>query len=242
MKFSTIALLVCMIVGIVVLCGLGTWQVKRLYWKEALIAEVEKRTSQEHVKLNNFLQNQTDKEKWPYSPVMTEGIYDHSREVYFFTTSIKGRSGWNVHTPMLLDNGKYLIVNRGFVPYDMQEPEKRKEGQVEGKQQLTGLIRVPEPEKPNGWFPENDPGKRELYWRDYDVFIDLMGNDEERKFLPFFVDANDAPLPGGFPKGGTTIIAFSNSHLQYAVTWYGLALALLGVGGYFLYSHRQKNN
>lgn len=242
MRLSTIAVLVFMVVGIAVLCALGTWQVKRLFWKEALIAEVEERTSQEPMKLSEFLEKKTDKDTWPYSPIMTQGIYDHSKEVYFFTTSIEGRSGWNVHTPMLLDDGKYLIVNRGFIPYDLQEPEKRLEGQVTGKQQLAGLVRVPEQEKPNSWFPENQPEKRELYWRDYDVFISLMGKDEGREFVPLFVDANDAPVPGGFPKGGTTIIAFSNSHLQYAVTWYGLALALLGVGGYFLYSRRQKNN
>jgi surfeit locus 1 family protein len=242
MRISTIAILVSMIIGITVLCALGTWQVKRLFWKEALIAEVQARTAQPPVALDAFLKAQTDKENWPYSPVVTQGIYDHSKEVYFFTTSIEGRSGWNVHTPMLLENGKYIIVNRGFVPYDMQETEKRLEGQVKGKQQLAGLVRVPEIEKPNGWFPENDPDKRELYWRDYDVFVNLMGKNEGREFVPLFVDANDAPVPGGFPKGGTTIIAFSNSHLQYAVTWYGLALALLGVGGYFLYSRRQKNN
>jgi len=242
MKLSTIAVLVFMAIGIAVLCALGTWQVKRLFWKEALIAEVEERTSQKPMKLSEFLETQTDKNTWPYSPVMTQGIYDHSKEVFFFTTSIEGRSGWNVHTPMLLDNGKYLIVNRGFIPYDQQAPERRLEGQVTGKQQLAGLVRVPEKEKPNDWFPENQPEKRELYWRDYDVFTNLMGKDEGREFVPLFVDANDAPVPGGSPKGGTTIIAFSNSHLQYAVTWYGLALALLGVGGYFLYSRRQKNN
>lgn len=242
MRLSTIAVLVFMAVGIAVLCALGTWQVKRLFWKEALIAEVEERTSQKPMNLTEFLETQTDKNTWPYSPVMTQGIYDHSKEVFFFTTSIEGRSGWNVHTPMLLDNGKYLIVNRGFIPYDRQAPEKRLEGQVTGKQQLAGLVRVPEKEKPNDWFPENQPEKRELYWRDYDVFTDLMGKDEGREFVPLFIDANDAPVPGGSPKGGTTIIAFSNSHLQYAVTWYGLALALLGVGGYFLYSRRQKNN
>lgn len=242
MRLSTIAVLVFMAVGIAVLCALGTWQVKRLFWKEALIAEVEERTSQKPMNLTEFLETQTDKNTWPYSPVMTQGIYDHSKEVFFFTTSIEGHSGWNVHTPMLLDNGKYLIVNRGFIPYDRQAPEKRLEGQVTGKQQLAGLVRVPEKEKPNDWFPENQPEKRELYWRDYDVFTDLMGKDEGREFVPLFVDANDAPVPGGSPKGGTTIIAFSNSHLQYAVTWYGLALALLGVGGYFLYSRRQKNN
>lgn len=242
MRKSTIAVLVFMVVGIAILCALGTWQVKRLHWKEGLIAKVEQRTALAPMELDDFLSRQMLEDNWPYSPVMTSGVYDHSKEVYFFATSIRGRSGWNVHTPMLLDNGKYLIVNRGFIPYDMRDPEKRLEGQVTGKQELSGLVRVPETERPNTWFPENIPEKRELYWRDHDLMSELMGKSEGREFLPFFVDANDAPVEGGWPKGGTTIIAFSNNHLQYAVTWYGLALALFGVGSYFLYSRREKNN
>lgn len=242
MRLSTIAIVVSMIVGIAILCGLGTWQVKRLYWKEALIAKVEQRVALEPMEINDFLERQMVEDNWPYSPIKAKGVYDHTKEVYFFTTSIAGRSGWNIHTPMLLTNGKYLIVNRGFVPYDMRDPEKRLEGQITTEQPIEGLVRVPEAEKPNSFFPDNLPDKRELYWRDYDIFTSLMGKDEGREFLPFFVDANDAPNPGGLPKGGTTIIAFSNSHLQYAVTWYGLALALLGVGGFFLYSRRQTND
>ena len=242
MRLSTIALVVLMIAGIAILCWLGTWQVKRLYWKEDLIAKVEERTSLAAQPIDAFLNDGIAKANWPYHPVAVEGVFDHSKEVYFFTTSIKGRSGWNVHTPLLLDNGNYLIVNRGFVPYDLREPELRLQGQVTEKQSITGLVRVPETAKPNAWFPENNLQNRELYWRDLNAFENLMGKEEGREFVPFFVDANDEPIPGGWPKGGTTIIAFSNSHLQYAVTWYGLALALLGVGGYFLYSRRQKNN
>ncbi len=46
--------------------------------------------------------------------------------------------------------------------------------------------------------------------------------------VPFFIDADNKPNPGGLPIGGVTIIDFPNNHLQYAVTWYGLALALIG--------------
>lgn len=241
-RASTIATITFMIVGIIILCGLGTWQVKRLFWKEALIEKVELRTSLAPVALNDFLNRQILKDNWPYSPVSTKGVYDHSKEVFFFTTSIRGRSGWNVNTPMLLENGKYLIVNRGFIPYEMRNPADRLSGQVKGEQLLSGFVRVPEKEKPNSFFPENIPEQREIYWRDYNLMTKLMGKAEGREFVPFFVDADDAPITGGWPKGGTTIIAFSNSHLQYAVTWYGLALALLGVGGYFLYSRRQQDD
>lgn len=242
MRISTFVIVASMIAGIIVLCGLGSWQVKRLYWKETLIAKVEQRTSLAPMEISNFLDRQMVEDNWPYSPISAKGTYDHSKEVYFFTTSKEGRSGWNVHAPMLMDNGKYLIVNRGFVPFDMREPEKRAKGQVAGEQTIKGFVRVPEKEKPNGWFPENNPDDRELYWRDFNVFVDLMGKDQGREFVPFFVDVDEASNPGGWPKGGTTIISFPNSHLQYAVTWYGLALSLLGVGSFFLYSRRQKND
>ena len=242
MRKST-ALIVCiMMVSTAILFALGTWQVKRLYWKEALIAKVEQRTSLTPTEINNFIDSQILEDDWPYTPIMAKGVYDHSKELFFFTTSTKGRAGWNVHTPMMLDNGKYLIVNRGFIPFELRNPADRAEGQVDGEQALVGLLRVPQKEKPNSFFPENLPEKREIYWRDYDLMTQLMGRDEGREFVPFFVDANDAPVPGDWPKGGTTIISFPNSHLQYAVTWYGLALALLGVGGYFIYSRRQQDD
>lgn len=231
-----------MILAFITLCGLGTWQVKRLYWKEALIAKIQQRTSLAPMEINNFLDRQMLEDNWPYSPIMAQGVFDHSKEVYFFTTSKAGQSGWNVHTPMLLNNGKYLIVNRGFVNYDMREPEKRLRGQVKGKQVITGFVRVPEKANPNNFFPDNIPAKREFYWRDYNKIAELMGKSEGREFIPFFVDVNEEPNPGGWPKGGTTIINFPNSHLQYAVTWYGLALALLGVGGFFLYANRQNHD
>ena len=242
MKKSTVFVVVAMVFGIIVLCGLGTWQVNRLFWKEELIARVEQRTSLAPMEITEFLDRQMLEDNWPYSPVMVEGIYDHSREVYFFTTSRAGRSGWNVHTPMLLTNGKYLIVNRGFVPFDLQNPNDRLEGQVEGKQALSGFVRVPQTQRPNGWFPDNNPQARELYWRDHALMTQLMGREEGRDFVPFFVDATETQVPGDWPQAGTTIISFPNNHLQYAVTWYGLALALLGVGSYFIYSRRQSND
>jgi surfeit locus 1 family protein len=52
------------------------------------------------------------------------------------------------------------------------------------------------------------------------------------KLVPFFIDANDAPNPGGWPKGGVTLIDLPNNHLQYAITWYGLAAALVFVAGF----------
>ena len=56
--------------------------------------------------------------------------------------------------------------------------------------------------------------------------------------VPFFVDADATPNPGGLPVGGVTLIDLPNSHLQYALTWYGLAGTLVVVFGLFAWKRR----
>ncbi len=242
MRLSTVLVLVCMLAGTAVLAGLGTWQVKRLLWKEELIARVSARIKLAPMQLDEFLDRQMVEDNWPYSPVTTQGVFDHSKEVYFYATNKSGAVGWNVHTPLKLDSGKTLIVNRGFVPYDFKDVARRQKGQVTGRQSVTGLVRVPLPEKPNSFIPDNALDKREFYWRSLEQMISLMKTPESEDFVSFFVDADETPVPGDWPRGGTTIVSFPNNHLQYAITWYGLAFALVGVGTFFLFSRKGDRN
>lgn len=241
MRKSNLLILICMAAGLAVLGMLGTWQVQRLHWKEDLIKTVEARTKLAPMQIEDFLDRQMLEDNWPYSPVTVTGVFDHSKEVFYYTTAKSGGAGWNVHTPMKLPDGKTVIVNRGFVPFTFKETDKRLAGQVAGEQTVTGLVRVPLDDKPNSLVPDNALDKREFYWRSLPQMVELMRSSKDEQFVPFFVDADDQPNPGGFPIGGTTIIAFPNNHLQYAVTWYGLALTLLGVGSYFLYTRRRPN-
>ena len=136
----------------------------------------------------------------------------------------------------LVDFGQSLIVNRGFVPYETRNSETREAGQVAGKVTIAGLLRFPLLEKPLGSL-ENNLQEREFYWRNVEQMASIMGGDASL-YLPVILDRNDQPVPGGLPKGGTARLSFPNNHLQYAITWFGLALTLLGVGGYFIYSRR----
>jgi len=231
-----------MIAGLTTLCTLGYWQVQRLHWKEELTARVQARIALAPMQMEDFLDRQMLEDNWPYSPVSATGTFDHAKEVYFYSTGKHGAAGWNVHTPLIMKNNKVLIVNRGFVPFDRKDPATRLQGQVNGEQTITGLVRVPLEEKPNTFVPDNALEKREFYWRSFPQMKSLMIGEKEQDFVLFFVDANDEPNPGGLPVGGTTLINFPNNHLQYAITWFGLALTLLGVGGYFLYSRRQPSS
>jgi surfeit locus 1 family protein len=219
-----------------VLIGLGTWQVQRLQWKEALIATIAERTQSEPKPLSEIEQLFASSGDVEYVPVSATGEYLHEAERHFFATW-QGRSGFFVYTPLRLDDGRAVFVNRGFVPFDNKDPTTRPEGQVSGPQTVTGLARNPLAEKPSWLVPENDPEKNIFYWKDRDAFAASAGLSSV-EIVPFFIDADAKPNPGGWPVGGVTIIDMPNNHLQYAVTWYGLALALAGVFAVWLWGRR----
>lgn len=238
MRLSTLLIIICMGAGLTVLCALGYWQVQRLYWKEALIEQVNARLKLEPVPLQNILDEEISRDEHEYTPVTVSGSFDYLKEVYFFTTDKKGASGWNIHSPLKLEDGSTLIVNRGFVFFSKKENASRLQTPTEPVA-LTGLVRVPFDEKP-GSFPDNNLEAREFYWRDLPAIYAAMGIPQDQH-LPIILDLDEMSQSQnasneGWPKGGTTIISFTNNHLQYAVTWFGLALTLLGVGSYFIYS------
>ncbi len=237
---SNLILLVCMALGLAVLMSLGTWQVQRLHWKEALIKTIDQRIASEPISLAEVAKIGFDKDAQEYQPVFVAGEFDHSSEVYFFTTAKGGASGWNVHTPLKLHDGTFVIINRGFVPFDLRDPDKRAVGLVEGPQRIEALLRFPLREKPFGSL-KNSPATKEFYWRNVSEMASVMTGKID-SYLPVILDQLETEVPGRWPKGGTTITNFPNNHLQYAATWYGLALTLLGVGGYFLFSRRRAEN
>lgn len=232
------ALLVILSLGaLAALLALGTWQVQRLAWKENLIAMIEARIASDPHSLNDIgtrLGTTGDIEYWPVS---VGGEFRHEGERHFFATH-KGQSGYFVYTPLEIDNGRLILVNRGFVPFERKDPATRPEGQVDGWQTVTGLAREAPREKPSFIVPDNDPAKNVFYWKDLSAMAASSGVGEPGDYLPFFIDANDAPNPGGLPAGGVTILDLPNNHLQYAVTWYGLAAALVAVLGAWLWRRR----
>jgi len=211
-----------------ILIGLGTWQVQRLHWKEGLIATIDTRMAQKPVDLLSVLKGDADVAGQEYRPVTVAGTFDHRFERHFFST-FKGQSGFDIYTPLKLDDGDWVFVNRGFVPYDRKDPSTRRQGEVGGRVTVTGLLRQALAEKPSSLFPDNEPDKNIFYWKDIRAMTASSGLPADAHVLGLFVDADATPNPGGLPEGGTTIVDLPNNHLQYAITWYGLAAALAGV-------------
>ena len=212
---------------LLILLALGTWQVQRLHWKEGLLARIDERIASEPVPLDDIAALYERGEDVDYRPTVLSGTFLHDRERHYLATW-EGQSGFFVHTPLRLADGRYIFVNRGFVPYDRKDPATRPQGQVEGETRIVGLARVAPGEKPSFLVPDNDLAKNIFYWKDLGAMTRSAGLDPSEVY-PFYVDANDAANPGGLPVGGVTLINLPNNHLQYAVTWYGLAFALVCV-------------
>lgn len=211
---------------LVILVGLGTWQVQRLHWKEGLLADIAARKDAPAVPLSAIEAMAASGGDIEYRVVTATGHYLNNKERHFLATYGE-EPGFHVYTPLQLADGRFLFVNRGFVPSDAKEPEMRKQGQLTGEQTVTGLARAKLAEQPSG-MPDNDLGKNIFFWRDLDAMASSVGLPKD-KVLPFFIDADKTPNPAGMPIGGVTIIDLPNSHLQYAVTWYGLAVALVAI-------------
>lgn len=211
-----------------ILIALGTWQVQRLHWKEELLHTIDQRMHAPPLPLAEVETRFAATGDVDYVPVTVTGTFLHSGERHFFTTW-QGASGFDVLTPLALADGRFVFVNRGFVPYDRKDAATRPQGQVAGTVTVTGLARDPLAEKPSMLVPDNDPAKNIFYWKDLGVMAATAGLPAGAEVVPILIDADAAPNPGGLPVGGVTIVDLPNNHLQYAVTWYGLAAALAGV-------------
>jgi surfeit locus 1 family protein len=218
---------ITVLIALAILISLGTWQVERLHWKEGLLADIAERRAAAPVPLADIEAMAAQGGDIEYRTVTATGRYINNKERHFFATW-RGQTGYYIYTPLQLADGRYLFVNRGFVPYENKEPEMRMQGQLTDQQTVTGLARAKLPGKPSSLVPDNDVAKNIFYWKDLDVMASSVDLDKA-DVLPFFLDADSTPNPAGFPIGGVTQVDLPNDHLQYAFTWYGLAAVLLVV-------------
>ncbi|MBO0904588.1 SURF1 family protein [Jiella sonneratiae] len=227
-RFFT-ALAFCL-VGIAILFSLGTWQLQRLHWKEGLIAAIDRRIHAAPADLATIESRLSAGQPVDYTPVTISGRFRNAEERYFLST-FEGEAGWNVYTPLVLDGGDVVFVNRGFVPYALREPARRSAGLPSGPVTVTGLVRIPPAQKPDYFTPDNAPEKAEFYWQDLAAMGQGVAIPPGGRLLPFFVDAGPGRAEGGWPVGGVTVVSLPNDHLQYAITWYGLCLVLVVMTG-----------
>src|SRR5262249_727493 len=131
-------------------------------------------------------------------------------------------------TPLMLEAGGTILIDRGFVPEVNEDPATRPDGQLQGPVTVTGVLR--HSQQASMFTPEPDVGRRLWFVRDSEQMAAGLGVSA---VAPAMIEADATPNPGGLPIGGQTVVDFPNNHLAYAWTWFGLALTLAAI--YLIY-------
>lgn len=212
---------------LVVLIGLGVWQLQRLTWKEGLIAERHDRSTAAAIELPPA---GADTSQLDFRHAQATGSFDHAHEMFLAARSMNGNPGYHVVTPFKLADGRTLLVDRGWIPLERKNPAQRADGQLLGEITIDGLLRL---QRPKTWLePDNQPKDNLWFWIDLPAMADYLGLPPDQ-VTPFFLEAGPAPNPGGFPIGGQSRTELPNDHLQYALTWFSFAVILAVI--WFLY-------
>ncbi len=212
-------------VCVAVLLALGVWQLERRVWKLDLIDRVEQRVHAAAVPMPGLASwSAVNRSEDEYRRVIASGRFLNDRETLVQALTVEGPGYWVV-TPLETTDHTIVLINRGFVPVDRRNPATRAEGNPMEPVAVTGLLRISEPG--GGFLRKNDPATNRWYSRDVGAIAAARGLPQ---VAPFFIDADATPNPGGWPRGGLTVISFPNNHLVYALTWFSLATMLAGAG------------
>ena len=224
-------LIIALIAG---LLALGVWQVERRAWKLDLIRQVDARVHAPASPAPGPDRWATvSKDRDQYRHVVLRGTFQNDRETLTQAVTDYGPGFW-VMTPFRTDAGFTVLINRGYVSTGRRAPESRAAGQIAGETTVQGLLRITEPK--GGFLRANDPAAER--WRSRDVQA-IAAHRNLTNVAPYFIDADATPNSDGWPIGGLTVIRFPNSHLVYALTWFGLALMLAIGGGILVWDERR---
>ena len=208
---------------------LGVWQVQRMHWKHDLIARVDARLHAAPVETPSRKRLMAQPPgAFDYLRVKLSGTYAGSHTALVRAATELGTGYWTM-TPMHLDDGRTVWVNRGFVPSGTTAARAGK-ATPSGTVAVVGLVRSSEPG--GSLLQSNRPQDDRWYSRDVAA---LSKARHVTDAAPVFVDAQTetATSPSGIfkPVPGLTVIRFPDNHLQYALTWFAMALlSLVGMG------------
>ncbi|MGB0631113.1 MAG: SURF1 family protein [Alphaproteobacteria bacterium] len=210
---------VCAVPALMLLVGLGIWQLQRLEWKEAIIAERAERAAAAPLAIGE-VPDDTWK-NFEHRRVTLRGRYLHDREMLIWNKVRHGQTGFDLITPFSLEGGDSVLVHRGWVPraWPNGVVERRR---PDGVVALTGVLR--DGGKATPWVPDNNPVQGEWFFADVAAMAKSARMSDAR---PFLVRVTPDAEERGYPKGPHASYKIRNRHLEYAVTWFGLALTLV---------------
>lgn len=220
----------CAVPALAVLVGLGAWQLQRLDWKEGVIAERAARLAAPPLAIEDI--GDADWRGLEHRRVRLSGRYLHDREMLVVNRLRRGQAGYGLVTPLVLGDGAAVLVDRGWVP--LSWPEGPRAGRPPaGEDGAAGLLRAGG--RLNSWQPDNDPAAGQWFFVDVPRMSAHAGLGRAR---PYYVRLLPEPGRTGFPVPRGAGEPIPNRHLEYALTWFALAAALVAV--FALYHVRRR--
>ncbi len=215
------------------LIALGNWQLERRQWKLELMERVGQRVDAPAVAAPlpaawPGIHREADE----YRHIQVRGQFLADSSLRVAAASELG-SGYWLLTPLRSREAGTVLINRGYIAQGVEAPAP-----PQGEVVVSGLLRLSEPG--GGFLRDNRPQDGRWYSRD----VVAMAEHLQLPLAPYFIDAKAAMpgSPGGAgPVGGLTVVRFHNSHLVYALTWYGLA-AMVVVAGVMLRREARKRH
>lgn len=214
------------VAAIVTMVNLGFWQLRRLDERQAFNAVVEARYDLPPVPLDSLLDPLLDPltagdgpDRLEWRPVEVSGSYLADETLFVVNRSQGGRAGRNVVVPLMLDDGRILVVNRGFVPLTNEPPA------VPGTDvNLTGRIR---PSQERGLGQLADPAEGDLL-EVQRIDLDRLAPQLPGEVVPVYIDviSSEPPEIGPYPEPVAAPELGEGSHLSYAVQWFVFATAV----------------
>jgi surfeit locus 1 family protein len=230
--------------------SLGVWQLQRRTQKHALIAALTERLAAPPEALPppsqwNALEPASDE----FRRVRFAATYRRAADAMVYSSGsavrgdIAGPGTW-AFLPARLSDGETVVVNAGFVQNTMQDrgvEDRAVTRLITGQPvMLTGYIRFPE--AASVLTPAENLAKRLWFTRDHLAMARTLGWDEGGKPVALFYIDLEQPVPAsGVPKPGPLEIHLKDDHMQYAITWFGLAVAVLIAFGVWLWGQRRPS-
>ena len=232
---TTLIMLVCL----VILIGLGVWQLQRKVWKENLIAAMTSRLDAPSQPLPPQWRGLTQ-DADEFRRVAFTATFAPGEEALVYTpgsalrSDIKGPGDF-VFAPARLADGRIVVVDRGFVPLGRKDNATRAQGEPRGPVNVVGYLRWPES---RGLFTPADDVKGSVWYLRDQAAMAIARHWGD--VAPFYVDQEEPVPPGGLPAPGRIVVKLPDNHLQYAITWFGLGAALVGVYGFWVFGRFRR--
>lgn len=210
---------------LVVALGLGFWQLERREWKRDILDRIAVNQAAAPMPLDELVRG--DPLRHEYGRVTLTGTLLTDQEFYLAARSLRNKVGLQVVVPVRTADGRVVLLDRGWIPQERKDPSTRAAGQPAGAVPLTGIVRRNQERRQ--FAPENVPERNVWFHVDVPLMRRLAGAPPDPRLDSFFLDADATANPGGLPIGGQTRLDIPNDHLQYALTWFLIALAMAGV-------------